>query len=120
MTEQEAKQYKPGDKVIITCPGPSKYLIEEVVDVLPDTDPYLWRVRTTDQRYGTITWNEASSLCHRNPPARAVYTVISEDELSEPFPEHKPADAPRPLCPAEGEHETIDWEAHRRFMRGLG
>lgn len=121
MTEQEAKQYKPGDKVRVSGPGPSAdQIIVEVLELLQGpAKPVYWSVKTTYPRYGYFVWGVASSLCHLNPPQQAAY-IISEDKLSDLFPEHKPADAPRPLCPAEGERETIDWEAHRRFMRGLG
>ena len=126
MTEQEAKWYLLGDRVL-SPDGPT------IVFSIDEYDPHwgYWQVVTRDSNGHFGYWICSSSLkttlgfsaadAFRRQPSSAIPAPqeCAQTDLLD-FPEHKPTDAPRPLCPAEGERETIDWEAHRRFMRGLG
>lgn len=128
MTEQEAKWYLIGDR-IISPDGPTTVYSMNQYDF---SSRGSWQVVTRNDNGQFGYWVCADSLhtflghsaatAFRHPPPSPIPSPqeCAQTDRLEEMTAGTPADPPRPLCPVEGERETVDWEAHRRFMRGLG
>lgn len=127
MTEQEAKAFPIGATVRYGAGRPQD--VETVVGHSQyNRDPTGWEVLTVDTFGRTNCWVCATSLTLIRPAPAPAPSYGLAPVKAEGAPQYdistdtmKPTEPQRPLCPVEAEPAGgIDWDAHRRFMRGLG